>query len=1079
MRFRLLLLALVSGLSTGVVYLDKPPVVEVGGPYERVGAGTVQLTPTIRHVGSSVDVQWDESFGSACPGLGFDSLTIEIPTVTSDGTTGSCAYMLNTTDVASRFRQDNVTVDVYGQCNDGVDNDTNGLTDYPEDPGCESIFDDTEVSALPAVDECVSDNGTATVSDGTARFTIDISSIASEGDLIISAVTCGNNVSVGGSAVTMGDAIVNGNNLDPGVIGSRLYQKVVGASETILTAGCGTTNGTPISVAVCKVPNAVIPAELAVPAGLGKDNQTSWTGQSITTSTPGMIFRSLHMSATGGALTALPYNSTASVTEYASDGSGVALDRAIFSAGATNSASATFASGRSGMYAAVFVRTSGGGEPTPTPGLSISPTSVSVGSSPGTEASSITISVSNIGDAGTSLDWSCAVQSAGNCGTPTTTWASASGSGTVVVEPDQEPDVQFCTVTFPASDDCNTGPHTAVVTVTAPGVGNSPLSTTITLTKSSGNVPPTVDAGANISIVGGGTVQLNGAIVDPDDTVTPAWAITSGTGGGQPCAASTLSSSTVLNPTFVVANVTGTCTARLTGNDGTNPAVFDDVTINVTETTGGGGGGDVQVIQRNGITFTLNTQYNCGQYFDGEWWCMPNTPGANVTLAQPPFPATTGTGESMQNGWQANVSNLRPSNGQDGCTRSGGCVKVWHDGRISKIANSALVVQPPSSLSFPAGTSIIKTTSLNNSGCPSSDGGTHGWTCNDAAAVLTIVAENPTAGCAYPIRPPYPGSTKPAFCGDDIDYDLLPDLSLLSSENQYSFAEVNIIFGAGGPWPPFASPGWWNVGRSSAMQNQKRVPSGATARYAAGWAVGWAAAALRTTQTGTDAEKRETVLRLIGQGLDAYYGWKQGMLWHSDGGIFQGAKPLILYAGYMLQDATILTDPGLKGAVQQWQEDMFTYRSTCGGCSAEGTALWGDLAQPGSSCSTETSVAQQNTTKRCAQDRDGGRCQSGSACPGDSPGGTNLMPTPAQQIANGRYAYGSYQSMADTYFGSAAMANILPGLRAVWEWEPFFEYIDRIAGPPWNGAVGPGWGDSRDYVYQMYITHGDTETPAP
>ena len=30
------------------------------------------------------------------------------------------------------------------QCNDGVDNDLDGLTDFPDDPGCESLADNTE-----------------------------------------------------------------------------------------------------------------------------------------------------------------------------------------------------------------------------------------------------------------------------------------------------------------------------------------------------------------------------------------------------------------------------------------------------------------------------------------------------------------------------------------------------------------------------------------------------------------------------------------------------------------------------------------------------------------------------------------------------------------------------------------------------------------------------------------------------------------------------------------------------------------------------------------------------------------------
>jgi hypothetical protein len=38
---------------------------------------------------------------------------------------------------------------LLAQCNDGIDNDSNGLTDYPNDPGCTSLADDDESGAPP------------------------------------------------------------------------------------------------------------------------------------------------------------------------------------------------------------------------------------------------------------------------------------------------------------------------------------------------------------------------------------------------------------------------------------------------------------------------------------------------------------------------------------------------------------------------------------------------------------------------------------------------------------------------------------------------------------------------------------------------------------------------------------------------------------------------------------------------------------------------------------------------------------------------------------------------------------------
>lgn len=43
----------------------------------------------------------------------------------------------------------NVLASVTAECGDGVDNDGDGLIDYPVDPGCSSIHDDDETDSAP------------------------------------------------------------------------------------------------------------------------------------------------------------------------------------------------------------------------------------------------------------------------------------------------------------------------------------------------------------------------------------------------------------------------------------------------------------------------------------------------------------------------------------------------------------------------------------------------------------------------------------------------------------------------------------------------------------------------------------------------------------------------------------------------------------------------------------------------------------------------------------------------------------------------------------------------------------------
>src|SRR3970282_464822 len=45
------------------------------------------------------------------------------------------------------------TVCVAGLCSDGYDNDTDGLTDWPLDPGCEDVLDNDETDP-PVTPQC-------------------------------------------------------------------------------------------------------------------------------------------------------------------------------------------------------------------------------------------------------------------------------------------------------------------------------------------------------------------------------------------------------------------------------------------------------------------------------------------------------------------------------------------------------------------------------------------------------------------------------------------------------------------------------------------------------------------------------------------------------------------------------------------------------------------------------------------------------------------------------------------------------------------------------------------------------------
>ena len=69
------------------------------------------------------------------------------------------------------------TVEIETQCDDDADNDDDGLTDYPADPGCEGEDDDDEFNAPPPVLGCTDPDATnfnpnATQDDGSCTYPV-------------------------------------------------------------------------------------------------------------------------------------------------------------------------------------------------------------------------------------------------------------------------------------------------------------------------------------------------------------------------------------------------------------------------------------------------------------------------------------------------------------------------------------------------------------------------------------------------------------------------------------------------------------------------------------------------------------------------------------------------------------------------------------------------------------------------------------------------------------------------------------------------------------------------------------------
>jgi PKD domain len=97
-----------------------------------------------------------------------------------------------------------------------------------------------------------------------------------------------------------------------------------------------------------------------------------------------------------------------------------------------------------------------------------------------------------------------------------------------------------------------------------------------------GNAPPSVDAGPDVTIAEGGSVQLAGSVTDPDDTPTVTWSYELGpdTDAGMSCQFTNGAQAT----SSIMCNDDGTVTVTLSADDGhgSPSPVSDSATVHVT-----------------------------------------------------------------------------------------------------------------------------------------------------------------------------------------------------------------------------------------------------------------------------------------------------------------------------------------------------------------------------------------------------------------------------------------------------------------------------------------------------------------
>lgn len=395
-------------------------------------------------------------------------------------------------------------------------------------------------------------------------------------------------------------------------------------------------------------------------------------------------------------------------------------------------------------------------------------------------------------------------------------------------------------------------------------------------------------------------------------------------------------------------------------------------------------------VSQYGITWTFDQPYPVGQFANGDWWVVGPTVITGIS------PGFTGT----QNGWEVNPV--------------GGSFQGL-DNRLDGFQANRVPSLPYTAT---AGKSIIK--GVSKSGTCGNDGQFH-YPCLTTAAVLTVLGSAPAGGGATIFRPPFAGTVKPLFTTTQLRTEKLKSLTPVSgapslTEAARRYQRVQVDYG-----------NTWYGRYMHASENYAFVnnpTNDQVSEYGGELGIDAADVALRLMLNDSLSAKMPALINYVQAGIDMYGMHNSGVTWVSDGGHFLGRKLPAVFAATMLDDATMKAEIA-NAQYATYGDDGHVYITTnpqtVAAMQAQGYApvLWGKPCGAGQ-------YEQQQTNDTGPRDcRDPIGMIDGGEAPGDS-----------------------YQLCCTTQpmKGASLSARLLPGAKAVWNYQPFHDYADRWVG---------------------------------
>ena len=280
-----------------------------------------------------------------------------------------------------------------------------------------------------------------------------------------------------------------------------------------------------------------------------------------------------------------------------------------------------------------------------------------------------------------------------------------------------------------------------------------------------------------------------------------------------------------------------------------------------------------QVVQ-NGVSFTLDVQYPCGQFANGDHWVAPLAPGGSVVVSH-----IAPTFDGSSNGWEVNPAD---PNAQGFDSR----ITSFDAGRVPQLPYAAH-----------GGESLVKGISVPPGTCRP---------CLKSASILTVLNTPPGGGGAAHFRPPYSGDLKPLIDTAILRLDQLPELAPIPSAP--TFSEIAADFSQ--PWLDHKQ-GW--TGRP--LHPLDSMPN-----YGADIAAVSGDAALALMLQGDPNERYQAAVNVVQVGLDLYYAYLNGTTWPPNGGHSPGRRILLALAATLLDDAQMV-DVLAAAPIQHFGED--------------------------------------------------------------------------------------------------------------------------------------------------------------